>query len=739
MPPTNDAPPSAELQPVSVETYNQMPLVQRARAIAAPLVAQRTLPTGESALAHADGTHSILADMDSSEAMQAIPYLVAVCAELSKPLDVLSQAVPPDLAQASVDANQLLQRQHRTARAHSAQGAALSSGQIELVRKMLLASSKDLRVVLFLLAQHLQNLRYCCKQTDSENTSHRLYYAQQAVEIYAPLANRLGIWQLKWEIEDLALRIREPLTYRDIAGKLNSKREEREAQLEALRHQLEQRLRDAGVQAQVQARPKHIYSIVKKMRGKQLRFEDVMDIRAMRVITPDEAACYQALALIHEWFTPVENEFDDYISKPKANGYQSIHTVVRDADAMAIEIQIRSQAMHDLAESGVAAHWAYKEAGAKGYAGVKADGEYDQKIALLRQLLLWERELSQPLHNTLLNDRIYVFTPEARIVSLTQGATPIDFAYAVHTDLGHRCRGAKVDEQIVPLNTPLQSGQQVRITAAKTGGPSQDWLNPQLGYTASNRARSKIRAWFNAEQLEHTRHKGRDMLEKLLQREGKTNTKLHTLAQQLGYDKTDTMLELIGREALPLKTVAAAFNPLEPSAEETTTEAEITASTFSSGTTTSQTTEHVCVDGLDSVLTQLAKCCRPVYPDAIAGFVTRGKGISIHRTECANYQRLKQKYPERTLPVNWNANDNHAQQFTTELVVQGDNAASITKLAMDWCGKLKIQVQSIQSNQRKGHATLHLIVSVHNREDVEKLLQSLQSEPSIDYAYRSKH
>lgn len=720
----------------TVTSYQHMPLVQRARAIAAPLIGHSAQPTGEPALDNADGVHDILQTMEASDALLALPYLVAASAQLSNPLDVLSQAIDTDIAAAGVDASRLLLQQQRLARAHARQHEQMGSEQIELVRKMLLASSKDLRVILFLLAHHLQNLRYCCKHPDT--ATNPSYHAQQALEIYAPLANRLGIWQLKWEMEDLSLRIREPLTYREIAGKLNSTRQERENRLHALRELLQQQLQDAGISTTVQARPKHIYSIVKKMRGKNLQFEEVMDIRAMRIITDSEAACYQVLARIHEWFTPVPSEFDDYISQPKANGYQSIHTVVLDDSGMPTEVQIRSQTMHELAESGVAAHWAYKEAGSKGYAGVKADSEYDSKVAMLRQMLLWEQELSQPysqsVSNTLLSDRIYVFTPDARIISLARNATPVDFAYAVHTDLGHRCRGARVDGSIVALNTPLQSGQQVAIITAKEGGPSQDWLNPHLGYVVGSRARSKIRAWFNARQLENTRQKGREMLEKLLQREGKTRTSVNTLAQQLGYDGADTLHELIGRESLPLKTVASALHPLRPQNKERTappTTASAARQTATAGSSS------IVVDGVGDLLTQLAKCCRPVAPDAITGFITRGKGISIHRSNCNNLLRMQQQQPERILPVSWSRQHSTAQSFTARLVIQGDDAAAITRQTMDWCGKLKIRVQDVQTHQSREVASLQLLVTVNSLDDLEQLLHALQSETCISNAYRA--
>ena len=347
-------------------------------------------------------------------------------------------------------------------------------------------------------------------------------------------------------MEDLILRAQEPEVYRQIANQLDERRAEREAAMQERRDSIERELRARGLQAEVSGRPKHIYSILRKMRGKKLDFAQIYDLRALRIIVPSITDCYTALAWVHERYTPVPGEFDDYIAKPKANGYQSLHTVVRDEDGKAWEVQIRTRQMHEHAENGVAAHWAYKEAGVKGYAGISAASAYDAKIAVLRQLLAWERDLSGAAAQqqaALFDDRIYVFTPDARLIDLPSGATAMDFAYTVHTDLGHRCRGARVDGAMMALNTPLQNGQTVEIIAAKEGGPSRDWLNPELGYFASSRARTKVRAWFNAQHTRETIARGREMVEKLLQRESKTNLSHEELAASLGFKTPDALFE----------------------------------------------------------------------------------------------------------------------------------------------------------------------------------------------------
>jgi GTP pyrophosphokinase len=529
--------------------------VARARAFAEPLLAGERLDSGENMLAHADAMVSVLQRMGGSEVMQAASYLVYACEHLNKPQELISKAFGDHFAALALETAKLVrvQRHARLARL-SAQGSTGAQGatpesaaiQTENVRKMLLAFSRDLRVVLLRLASRLQTLRYFAASKLPVPDG----IASEALQVFAPLANRLGIWEIKWEMEDLAFRFLEPDTYKQVARWLDEKRVQREAGVERLRAELERDLIAHGLSAKVSGRPKHIYSIVKKMRGKSLDFSQVYDVRALRVLVASVPECYGALSWVHSRFNAIAEEFDDYIAKPKVNGYQSLHTVVRDANGQATEIQIRTQAMHDHAENGVAAHWAYKEAGAKGYAGVSASGSYDAKIAVLRQLLAWERDLSNSPSEkqVLLDDRIYVLTPDAAIVELPQGATAIDFAYTVHTSLGHRCRGARVDGAMVPLHTALKNGQTVEISVAKEGGPSRDWLNPELGYLASHRAKTKVRAWFNAQALSETVAKGREAVEKLLQREGKTALKLDDLAVQLGFANADALFEDVGKD-----------------------------------------------------------------------------------------------------------------------------------------------------------------------------------------------
>ncbi len=393
------------------------------------------------------------------------------------------------------------------------------------------------------------------------------------------------------------------------------------------RQRLTQELRLHGIEGEVQGRPKHIYSIWKKMRGKQVDFDHVFDIRALRVIVSSVRDCYAALSLVHESYRPLPEEFDDYIARPKANGYQSLHTVVYDEKGRAIEIQIRTGTMHEHAEHGVAAHWAYKEAGTKGYGGVSAAGEFEEKVAqarkaVLRQLLAWERDFSGQGEDAGLDDRIYVFTPQASVVELPRDATPVDFAYTVHTDLGHRCRGARIDGAMVPLNTPLSSGQTVEVITTKEGGPSMDWLNAELGYLKSSRAKAKVRAWFNALVQQQTIAKGRELVEKLLQREGRTAVKLEDLARQLGFKSADALFDVVGKDEYSLRNIEQLLRPSEPAP----TADEVIALKKARSDAVSPK-GGVLVVGVESLLTTLARCCRPAPPDAIGGYVTKGKGV----------------------------------------------------------------------------------------------------------------
>ena len=704
--------------------------VARARAFAEPLLAGQALDTGEDALAHADGVAAVLRGIGGAPALCAASYLVYAGDYLQRPEEVVRKAFGESYASLVSLTRQLVQIQ-RAARG-AAIGGAQRALQTERVRKMLLAFGRDLRVVLLRLASRLQSLRWFA----AARRECPRELAQETQQVFAPLANRLGIWQVKWELEDLSFRFLQPAEYQRIARLVDETRAERERSVDAARAGLAALLARAGLAADVQGRPKHLYSIWKKMQGKGLDFAQVLDARALRVIVDDVPACYAALARVHEAWTPVDGEFDDYIARPKPNGYQSLHTVVRGADGRPLEVQIRTRAMHEHAEHGVAAHWMYKEAGVRGYAGVTASGDFEERIAearkaVLRELLAWERDFSGQAagagDGAAFDDRIYVFTPQATLIDLPAGGTPVDFAYTLHTDLGHRCRGARVDGAMVPLNTPLRHGQTVEIVAAKDGGPSMDWLNAELGYLQSPRARAKVRAWFNAQAQAQTIARGREAVEKLLQREGRTAVKLDALAEQLGFRNADALFEVVGKDEYSLRHIEQLLHPAEAApAGDDRIALHRPRSEAAAGK------GGVLVVGIDSLLTTLARCCRPAPPDAIAGFVTRGRGVAVHRRDCSNLRHMAARDPGRVIEVAWGergAADGAREPavYPLDVLVEAGDRQGLLRDISEVFAKERLNVTAVHTQSQPGHrgAVAHMVFTVE-AEDAGRLAQALR-------------
>jgi GTP pyrophosphokinase len=689
------AQPDAQASPIVrlADAGDDADALRRARAFAEPLLAGQLLDTGEDALAHADGVAAILQGIGAAPPMRAAAYLVYAGDFLQRPEEVVSKAFGESYAGLVSHTRALVQIQRSARDAQvEAQRRAL---QTERVRKMLLAFASDLRVVLLRLASRLQTLRYYAA---SRRTCPEAL-ARESLDVFAPLANRLGIWQIKWELEDLAFRFLHGDEYHRVAALMDGKRLQREAAVEQARRQLAAELAAAGLRCEVQGRPKHLYSVWKKMQGKGIDFARVFDLRALRVIVDDVPACYAALARVHDLYAPVPGEFDDYIAKPKPNGYQSLHTVVRGHDGAALEVQIRTRAMHEHAEHGVAAHWAYKEAGARGYAGVSAVGGFEERIAearraVLHQLLAWEREVSERgaggAEGGMFDDRIYVFTPQAAVIELPAGATPVDFAYSLHTNVGHRCRGARVDGALVPLHTPLRNGQTVEIIAAKDGGPSRDWLNAEPGYLKSPRARAKVRAWFNAQQQAATVARGREL-------EGRTALKLETLAEQLGFKQAEALFEAVGKDEYSLHQIENFLRPPAPAPQ-----AEELVALRKSRATAGGDKGGVLVVGVESLLTTLARCCRPAPPDAIGGFVTRGKGVAIHREDCANLRNMVRGAPERLIPVAWGARRADAPAaYAVDLLIEAEDRQGLLRDISELLAKEKMNVVGVHTQSVK--------------------------------------
>ena len=601
---------------------------------------------------------------------------------------------------------------------------------LETLRKMLLAMASDMRAVLVRLASRITTLRYF-SELKLENERTRMY-ARETIDLYAPLANRLGIWQLKWELEDLAFRFLEPATYKRIAKMLEEKRLERESFVNAAIARLKSELASAGIKADVYGRPKHIYSIWSKMRGKSLDFSELYDVRAFRVIVDDIKTCYAVLGLVHNIWTPIPEEFDDYIARPKPNGYRSLHTVVVAEDARALEVQIRTREMHRFAEYGIAAHWRYKESGGSNFTAQK----YDEKIAWLRQLLAWktevadvvvgqediQREWVEKLKATALDDRIYVLTPQARVIELPTGATPIDFAYHVHTDIGHRCRGARVDGAMVPLNTALKNGQTVEIITARGAtatGPSRDWLSP--GYLVSPRTRAKVRAWFNGIEQQETLSHGRAMVEKTLQREGKTAINLEELAHKLGFQKLDDLLLAVGKEEFSLRNIEHLLHADEDQkASKSASETVLPNKSRASSVTQSGKSGVLVVD-TEGLMTQLARCCKPAPPDKIVGFITRGKGVSIHRANCKNLAQMRQKAFERVIETTWGETDRETV-YPVDIFVLASDRQGLLRDISEIFSREKINVIGVSSQSAKGHARMSFTAEISSTEQLQKAL-----------------
>jgi GTP pyrophosphokinase len=580
------------------------------------------------------------------------------------------------------------------------------AAQLEALRKMLLAMVQDVRVVLIKLADHLQALRALVK---SGSERQRVEIAELTRDIFAPLANRLGVWQVKWELEDLALRVLEPDSYKRIARLLDEKRLDRERYIENVVATLKGEIARAGIAAEVSGRPKHIASIHRKMQLKAIDFEGLYDVRAVRVLVRDVKDCYAVLGIVHSLWSPLPKEFDDYIAKPKVNNYRSLHTAVIGPEGKAVEVQIRTYEMHQHSELGVAAHWQYKE-------GRRQDKGYQEKIAWLRQVLEWKDEVgdtgefAEQFRTRLFEDSVYVFTPQGRVVDLPTGSTPIDFAYHVHTELGHRCRGAKVDGAMVPLNTPLANGQRVEILAAKQGGPSRDWLNPQLGYLKSPGARGKVRQWFNRQHLEADIAQGRTLLEKELQRHGMSKINLDQLAADMGYDKLNELLTGLARGEVGPKALHDTLTQDEQAPAAEATPGIFTRKPARAG-------GGVLVVGVDKLLTSPAKCCRPAPPEPIVGFVTRGRGVSVHRANCANLARLD---PARRIAAEWGAPG--STTFPVEIIVDAVDRTGLLRDISEVLSRERINVTATRSTSTDLSARMRFTVEILDLGQLQRVL-----------------
>jgi GTP pyrophosphokinase len=718
-------------------TEDDQALFRQAVQWASQALGDRCTPTGERLLDHALGSASILSGMQADPATRTAALLVS-SSEILQPDLNRGRHTDPIKEQFGAEVGRLVQGARELLRLSGiASGASDGSEdaplQKEMLRKMLLAMAADLRIVLLRLASRLQTLRWHA----SAKVPCRPDLARETLDLYTPLANRLGIWQIKWEMEDLAFRFTEPVRYKEIAGLLEEKRTEREQFIAQTVAQLSAALKKMEIVADITGRPKHIYSIYNKMRQKELDFSQLFDVRAMRIIVQTERDCYGALGLVHELWVPMADEFDDYISRPKPNGYRSLHTVVADESGRPFEVQIRTRAMHEFAEFGMAAHWRYKESPRPGTnEATAATGQYDRQLAWMRQLLAWNTEAatrpgggavtekpSPELGPKPTEERIYVLSPQARVIELPAGATPVDFAYYLHTDLGHRCRGARIDGQMVPLQTQLQTGQTVEIVTTKSGGPSRDWINPQLGFLASPRSRAKVRAWFNAIELQQRITQGQALVEKELQRLGKTAINLEQLAQQLGFAQADDLYVAVAKEEFSLRQIDAVFQPVAAVAEPSLESLVVHGSRAERGG--AGTKSGVLVVGVDSLMTQLARCCRPAPPDAISGFVTRGRGVSIHRADCASFLALKARQAERVIDVTWGQAEAQAL-YPVDLHVQAQDRAGLLRDLSEVFARLRLNVVGVNTHSKASMAYMSFTVEIRDGGELQRVLLALR-------------
>jgi len=702
-------------------------LIRHACDLAAPLYSGHVELTGAPLLQHALGAATILVDMNMDAETIAATILHAVPEYLADWREVLESRFGANIT-GLVDGISRMEQIQEFSEIEGLQNPDRKNGdhaqQIESLRKMLLAMVQDIRVVLIKLAERTQTLR----RLSGASPGQQRQIAQESQGIFAPLANRLGVWQIKWELEDLSLRYLEPQLYKEVAKMLDERRVDREQYIIDVVAQLKSELSQAGIKGEVSGRPKHIYSIIKKMKSKHLDFSELYDVRAVRILVDDIKDCYTALGLIHNLWQPIPGEFDDYIARPKSNNYRSLHTAVSGPRGLALEVQIRTFEMHQHSELGVAAHWRYKEGG-------KSDAKFDEKIAWLRQILAWKDEVSdssdllEQFKSELFQDKVYVLTPQGKVIDLPKGATPIDFAYTLHTDLGHRTRGAKVNGSIVPLNTKLQNGQRVEILTSKLGSPSRDWLNAGLGFLQSPSARAKVRHWFKYQNFEENVTQGRARLDRELHRAGVGAVNQEKIAQKLQFQKLEDFLAAIGRGDVSEHQIALAIQ------EETGPKAEETARPFISRRITApQSMTGVVIEGVGNLQTSIAKCCKPMPADEIVGYLTRDHGVTIHREACTFITRLPVDRRNRLLGAQWG----NAQNVRTDvdIEVEAHDRQGLLRDISDLFVREKVNAIKANTMSRSDMALMQFSIEISNLEQLNRLLALIQQVPSVIAARR---
>jgi GTP pyrophosphokinase len=587
--------------------------------------------------------------------------------------------------------------------------------QVENLRKLLLAMAEDVRVVLIKLADRLHNMRTLKHLPEAK----RLRIARETADIYAPLANRLGIWQLKWELEDLAFRYLEPANYKKVAAFLDERRIDREHYIDTVIQSIKTELTKVGIEADIVGRPKHLYSIWRKMQRKGVDIHALHDLRAVRVLVPRLQDCYAALGVIHTLWRHIPREFDDYIATPKENMYQSIHTAVIGPQGKTLEVQIRTHDMHKQAELGVAAHWTYKE-------GKRGDAAYEQKITWLRQLLEWKDESRDAgdfidrFKSEVFQDRVYVLTPQGDILDMPQGATPLDFAYYIHTDVGHRCRGARINGRMVPLTYELKNGEQVEIITTRIGHPSRDWLNPLLGYLKTSRARSKVQTWYKQQDHSLNVELGREALDKDLRRIGMQGINHAAMAEQFKLANVEEFYAAYGRGDISPNQIAARGQSLV--APSNPPQAIVAATAKK----TSNKTSAIQIQGVGNLLTHLGRCCSPAPGDSIIGYITRGRGVTIHRHDCRNILNMSEDKQGRLITVEWSSGA-PLEAYPVDIRIEAIDRQGLLRDILTVLSNEKVNVTTVntQSNKDDSTAVMNLTLEVNGVEQLSRVLTRL--------------
>jgi len=697
-------------------------LVERAYTVAEQAHIGQTRKSGEPYIQHPLAVAFLLADIGMDPDTIAAGLLHDVVEDSDTDLERLRQKFGPLVASLVDGVTKLEQIEQKQIDRFSQKSEGLRGEQeAESLRKMFIAMAEDIRVVIIKLADRLHNMR----TLDPLSPERRKTFAHETLEIFAPLANRLGVWQWKWQLEDLSLRHLDPTTYAEIVSLIQERRPEREASVQRHIATLEQKLAQDGIEAENTGRPKHIYSIYSKMQRKGVPFSQVYDVRGIRVITQTIPDCYRILGIVHGLWKPIPGEFDDYIAIPKENMYQSLHTALLGDDGKTLEVQIRTWEMHRTAEYGIAAHWRYKERG-------KRDQAFEAKIARLRSLMEWRQEVTDAgefvdaMKTDVFQDRAYAFTPKGKLIDLPVGATPIDFAYYVHTEIGHHCRGAKVNDRWVRLDYQLRTGDRVEIVTGKRAAPSRDWLNPALGYIKTSRARTKIRQWFRRQDREQNTIQGQEIVERELKRLGLEHLGHETVARLFNYEKLDDFHAAVGFGDINSQQIASKIAETRPREEEKLP--------FEPPPPTT-TIEDIQVQGTGGLLTRLAHCCHPLPGDDIIGYVTRGRGVTIHRCDCPNVLRLTDT--ERLIEVGWGT---RPQTIPVTVFIM---AYDRTKLLHEISGiisaeDINMSAVNMPPNRRKRQniITLYITLEISHIAQLSRVLTKIERLPNVIEARR---